>query len=265
MGPSGSGKTHAIGTLVDAGIEVFYLDLENGLESLLGYWVDNDKPIPSNLHWHKLVAPEASFEAMWETAQKINMMNLESLAKMSDPNRSQHNRFITLLKALHNFPDDRTGELLGDATTWDTSRALVIDGLTGIGDCAMSLVIGGKPVRSMPDWQVAQDQVLRIVRMLCDDCRCHFVLIGHIERETDPVLGGMKLMVSTLGKALAPKMPALFSDVILSSREGASWSWDTANSMADLKTRNLPISPKLAPDFAQIVARWSARVEATKS
>ena len=38
MGPAGSGKTHAIGTLVDAGVEVFYLALEPGLESLLGYW-----------------------------------------------------------------------------------------------------------------------------------------------------------------------------------------------------------------------------------
>ena len=58
MGPAGSGKTHSIGTLVDAGIEVFYLALEPGLESLLGYWTDNDKPIPPNLHWHTLKAPD---------------------------------------------------------------------------------------------------------------------------------------------------------------------------------------------------------------
>ena len=61
MGPAGSGKTHAIGTLVDAGLEVFYLALEPGLESLLGYWTDRGKPIPDNLHWHTLKAPDTSF------------------------------------------------------------------------------------------------------------------------------------------------------------------------------------------------------------
>ena len=38
MGPSGTGKTYSIGTLVDMGVEVFYLALESGMESLLGYW-----------------------------------------------------------------------------------------------------------------------------------------------------------------------------------------------------------------------------------
>ena len=40
MGPAGTGKTHSIGTLADAGLEVFYLGLESGLESLYGYYTD---------------------------------------------------------------------------------------------------------------------------------------------------------------------------------------------------------------------------------
>ena len=54
MGPSGTGKTHSIGTLVDLGIDVFYLALEAGMESLLGYWTDRGKEVPANLHWHKV-------------------------------------------------------------------------------------------------------------------------------------------------------------------------------------------------------------------
>jgi DNA replication protein DnaC len=50
MGPAGTGKTHSIGTLVDAGVEVFYLGLEPGLESLLGFWTDKGKEVPANLH-----------------------------------------------------------------------------------------------------------------------------------------------------------------------------------------------------------------------
>lgn len=259
MGPSGTGKTHSIGTLVDLGVDVFYLALEAGMESLLGYWTDRGLPIPSNLHWHKVQAPAASFTDMIANAKNINMLNLDSLAKMSDPNKSKHNQFISLLEALNNFPDDRTGEKYGAVNSWDQSRFLVIDGATGISQCAMSLVVGGKAVRNQSDWGIAQDQVEKLVRMLCDNCPCHFILLAHVERETDAVLGGIKLMVSTLGKALAPKFPAMFSDVILTARSGDKWTWDTASTQADVKTRNLPIRSDLPPNFSQIMDKWLAR------
>lgn len=70
-------------------------------------------------------------------------------------------------------------------------------------------------------------------------------------------------MASTLGKALAPKIPAMFSDVILTVRNGDKWSWDTASALADLKTRNLPIKADQPPSFAPIVAKWKARANIT--
>ena len=90
MGPSGTGKTYSIGTLVDMGVEVFYLALESGMESLLGYWTDRGLPIPPNLYWHKLVAPAASYTDLIATAKNINMLSLDSLAKMADPNQQSH-------------------------------------------------------------------------------------------------------------------------------------------------------------------------------
>jgi hypothetical protein len=123
----------------------------------------------------------------------------------------------------------------------------------------MSLVVGGKPVRNQSDWGIAQDQVEKIVRMWTDNCRCHFVLIAHVERETDAILGGVKLMVSTLGKALAPKLPPMFSDVILTVREGSKFTWDTGSAMADVKTRNLPIAGGQPSDFRTIVTKWKSR------
>lgn len=263
MGPSGTGKTHSIGTLVDSGLETFFLAMESGMESLMGYYADKKLPIPANLHWHVLKAPETSFDDMIANATKINTMNLESLAKMSDPNRGKHNQFISLLQALNNFPDDRTGQTFGDVSTWGTDRVIVIDGLTGVCSAALALVVGGKPVRSQSDWGIAQDQAEKILRRLCDSCKCHFVLLSHLEREIDPVLGGIKLMASALGKALAPKLPAMFSDVILACREGSKWHWDTANAQADLKTRNLPITGNLEPDFRAIVRKWQARKDAS--
>ena len=259
MGPSGTGKTHAIGTLVDQGVETFFLALEPGMESLLGYWTDRGKSIPENLHWHQLAAPKASFTDMIATAKNVNLLSLEGIAKMSDPNRGKYNRFITLLEALNDFPDDRTGKKFGPVDSWDQTRALVVDGLTGVCDCAMALVIGGKPVRSMADWQVAQDQAVKLLRQLCEGTVCHFILIGHVARETDQVLGGVKVMASALGKAMAPVLPAMFSDVVLAERKGDKWTWDTANMMADLKTRNLPIKSDIPPDFGQIFTKWISR------
>ena len=259
MGPSGTGKTYSIGTLVDLGVEVFYLALESGMESLLGYWTDNGREVPSNLHWHKVSAPTASFTDMIANAKNINMLNLDSLAKMSDPNKSKHNQFISLLEALNNFPDDRTGEKYGPVNSWDQSRVLVVDGATGISQCAMALVVGGKAVRNQSDWGIAQDQVEKLVRMLCDNCACHFILLAHVERETDAILGGVKLMVSTLGKALAPKLPAMFSDVILAERTGDKWAWNTASAMADVKCRNLTIASNHVPTFAPIFKKWRER------
>lgn len=259
MGPSGTGKTHSIGTLVDLGIDVFYLALESGMESLLGYWTDRNLEVPKNLHWHKLAGPTADFTNMIANAKSINTLNLDSLAKMTDPNKSKHNQFISLLEALNNFPDDRTGEKYGAVNTWDQSRVLVIDGATGISQCAMALVVGGKAVRNQSDWGIAQDQVEKLVRMLCDNCPCHFVLLAHVERETDAVLGGVKLMVSTLGKALAPKFPAMFSDVILCERQADKWTWNTASAMADVKTRNLPIKSDNPPNFKLLFDKWISR------
>lgn len=259
MGPAGTGKTYAIGTLVDAGVEVFYLGLEPGLESLLGYWTDKGKEIPPNLHWHSMEAPKASFLELIDSANKINTMQLDTLAKMQDPNRSKHNQFIKLLEVLNDFPDDRSGQRFGCVDTWTPSRALVVDGMAGLARAAMSLVVGGKPVRNQSDWGIAQDQVEKIVRLWTDNCRCHFVLIAHVEREQDAILGGIKLMVSTLGKALAPKLPCMFSDVILTERSGSTFTWNTGSAIADVKTRNLPIAEKLPADFKAIIQKWVSR------
>lgn len=260
-GPSGTGKTHAIGSLVDSGVEVFYLAMEPGLETLLGYFTDRAKPvpIPDNLHWHFVPAATAGFEEMADTAEKINTYNFEMLTKMQDNNRRKYNQFHGVLKALCDFPDDRTGNRYGPVDSWGTGRALVVDGMTGLCLASLAAVVGGKPVKSMPDWGVAQDQVERLLRKFCDGCRCHFILLAHVEREVDPVLGGIKLMTSALGKALAPKIPAMFSDVILTVREGEKFSWDTASALADLKTRNLPIKSGQPPTFAPIIAKWLAR------
>ncbi len=258
-GPTGTGKTYALGTLADSGVELFLLFTESGLETALGYWTDRGFEIPSNVHWHVLTRSADSFKTLAQAASDINRLDLSALSKMQDINRAKHNQFIKLLEALSDFPDDRTGSRFGSVDSWGPDRCLAMDSLTGINTCAMSLVVGGKPVKSQSDWGIAMDQVEKLLRQLTDGCRCHFVLTAHVERETDQVLGGVKLMVSTLGQKLAPKISPMFSDVILTVREGDKFSWSTANGQADLKTRNLPIKDHITPDFKQIISKWQSR------
>jgi len=266
-GLTGTGKTYSIGTLADAGIETFVLFTEAGLETLLGYYTDPPPDgkgvkydqIPPNLHWHILSPLVQSFDALANAADKVNSISLDAWAKIVDPDRGKFNRYVDLLRVLHDFPDDRTGAKFGPVDKWGTGRAIVVDSLTGLGHFAMALVIGGKPVKSQPEWGAAQDQLERLLRQLCDGCRCHFVLLSHQEREMDQVMGGVKLTVSTLGRALAPKIPPMFSDVVMSYREGLKFLWTTANQSADLKKRNLPLRDGLDPSFGQIIAKWRSR------
>jgi hypothetical protein len=258
MGASGTGKTHAIGTLVDSGVEVFYFAYESGSESLIGYWTDNGKPVPTNLHICTVKAPSASFMEMADSVKTVSQLSYESLKKQVDPSRSKYNQLETFLRNFNDVTDDN-GVKYGPVIGWGPSRALVIDGLTGLCDSAMKTCIGGKFDRDQKDWGLAQNIVEGILRKITSECKCHFVLISHIERETDPNGGGLKLMASALGKALAPKLPAMFSDVILTKRVGREWFWDTEDPTADLKTRNLPISTKIKPDFRGILDKWKSR------
>lgn len=259
MGPSGTGKTYQIASLVETGIEVCAIFTENSLESLIGYWADQGKPVPDNLYWMLVEAPQSGIQALVDGATKVNSMTLDTLLKIQDPNRMKHNGFINLLNAMNDFTDVRTGRKFPPVDTWDNRRALAIDSLSGVNNLAMSMVIGSRPARSQSDWGMAQDQIEKFLHLSTQFCKCHFILTAHVEREQDMVLGGIKLMVSTLGKALAPKIPAMFSDVILTVREGTTWYWSTASSIADLKTRNLAYNEKITPGFAQIIEKWQNR------
>ena len=196
---------------------------------------------------------------MAEAAEQAGRMTYESLTKIQDQTRSQNNQFEKLLRVMNGFVDQRTGVDYGPVDRWGPDKAIVIDGLTGLGVFAMAMVVGRKPVSSQPDYLVAQTNLERFLRYTCDGCKCHFILLSHIEREVDMVLGGVKLTVATLGKALPPKIPPMFSDVIFCVREGAKWSWDTSNNLVDLKTRSLPISAGLPQDFSTIISKWKSR------
>lgn len=251
MGESGTGKTHVLRTWIKAGITPFVIFTEPGMETL------SDLPKGS---WHyKYIAPGVEkWEALLAMATKVNMMDFDSLTKQQDPNKRQYTQFLDFIKTCNSFVAE-DGIDYGDVMGWNTDRVLVIDSLSGLSDMAMHLVTGGKFVRAMQDWMIAQNAIEALMNQVVTGTKCWVTLIAHIEREKDEVTGGTTVTVSTLGRKLAPRLPRYFSDVIQTVREDTKFSWSTAGYGVAVKTRNLSIKANLSPDFTPLVQTWKDR------
>ena len=258
MGPGGTGKTYSIGTLVDEGVEVFFFAFEAGSESLLGYWTDRNLPVPKNLHIIPVKSAAASWGEMAQSAGYVTKLSYKALKSMDDPNKSKYTQFENFLRTFNDVQDEE-GNKYGCIDDWGTDKAVVIDGLTGLSDAGMKAVVGGKVDRDQKDWGLAQNLIEMVIRKITSESRFIFVLISHVEREVDEVLGGVKLMPLTLGKKLPPKLAPMFSDVLLAARNVDKWYWDTASPQADVKTRNLPVSSTNQPTFKSILDKWKSR------
>ena len=111
-GPTGTGKTHSIGTLVDTGIETYYLALESGLESLY-YWTDKGKEVPSNLHWHHISHADSNFDVMLKLPKPSTCLQTEAWPKCrtwtkeSTTHLSRSSRLSTTSKT--SIPTPNTG------------------------------------------------------------------------------------------------------------------------------------------------------------
>jgi len=249
MGAAGSGKTFSIKTLVDAGLEVFVISTEPGVENVLE---KAGADLGKEVHLHYVPAANPSWDSMISTAEKINTLPNDVLLKVKDVNKGDYHQFIELLGACANYKDQFTGKEYGPVDSWDEKRALVLDGLTGTGTMSMNLVVGGKPLRTQPDWGIAMDQIERFIQKLVFNTKCTFVLIAHIEKIRDEVSGQFLVSLSTLGNKLAPKIPPMFDEVICAYREGKNFFWSTDMEGYDLKARKLPLSSKLKPTFEQL-------------
>lgn len=140
---------------------------------------------------------------------------------------------------------------------WGTDRAFVLDGLTSTGEMAMDLFCGRRPLYDKPDYQIGQQAVLNLMKLLTCQMRCPVIVIGHLDGGQEDVMGrGDKGNVMAPGRKLAPQLPRLFDDMPLAYREGDKFLWSTAKFGITSKGRNLPIKDAMAPDFGTIVESW---------
>lgn len=254
MGDSGTGKSYAIRTLITAGITPFVEATEqNAIQAL--------KDLPDG-SWHyrfRSPQPDHSWNNIFDMAKKINDLSYENLTKVSDPFKQSHNKFLDVVADMNKFVCDCHQKDWGAVSSWSTDRAIVVDGLSGLSDMAMALVVGNKPVRSMPDWGVAQNALRMFLNPFTTAIKCTGVLIAHMDREKDEITGGTTITVKTLGQKLGPDLPRMFSDVIRARREGAKFYWDTADSQATVVARHLPIASNLESSFVPLINQWKQK------
>lgn len=249
MGPPGVGKTYSLQTLLDAKLEVFCLFFEPRFGCL-------GQTPADRFHWHYLKPADASWEALRAMADLVNKLPFDALTKMPDPKRQEHNQLLEVYRAFINFPDDRSGKTFGPIDSWGPDRVLCIDALTGLSNLAMNLMVGGRPTRDQKDWGVAQNVLEQLLIKLTSSLQCHLVMTAHVEREFIEAQSSVLLTVSSLGKALPPKIPRLFDDVVLGQRIGKEFSWSNATTGADTKPGYLPLSEKLPPTFVPLIESW---------
>jgi hypothetical protein len=262
-GGSGSGKTSSIVTLLQAGLEVFVIGTEPGfVDSLLDRArvlnVSIDK-----LHWMSVLPATEGWEALDEMTRVIGTMDFEGVSKLKgvgkDKTRVPAMKFLNALKDFH---DERTGQSYGSFTQFDDTCALAIDSLSGLSIIAWYLTVGNKPTAAPGEWNIAMNYIEALLMKINSDRQCYFILTAHIEKEMDEILGVQKIMTSTLGRKLAPKIPRFFSEVVYSQRTTnvPQFRWSTIDANADLKNRVLPVSNILDQSFVPVVEGHKKRI-----
>jgi hypothetical protein len=248
--------------MVKAGIETFVVVTEpDGAGSL----IDSCDRIGANidkLHWRESLPGSAGWSQVEDMVSKINSMNQQQLADQKDMGKSGfRDPAMRFLQSFQNFQCDRTGDYYGSPTSWDATRCLAVDSLTGWCLIAWGATVGYKPTANPGEWGIAQNFVFNMLTKINCDRQCYFVLTAHMEKEMDELQGIKKLMVSAIGAKLAPKIPPFFSEVVKCERlQGNIYNWSTYDTGMDLKARALPNSNKITPDFQQIVDAYQRRL-----
>lgn len=263
QGEPGTGKTHAIRTLVEAGLKVFVVFTEPGIEVLADQRKGKLYNCSEGLHWHYTPPVTPSFKALQDAAKLINQFGFGELAKMAPSNRDQFKGYWEVIGVLADLKCQRCGQNFGAADHLEPydQWCVVQDSLSSLSIMALNCHVGTKPAVHEGEWGVAMFNLERLINKFAYDIRCMMVLTAHIEPEPSGIGGGVENMVATLGKKLAPKIPRPFSDVVHAYREGKEFWWSTTTSMMKLKTRNLPLDNRIKPDFGPMVKAWHEQIQ----
>ena len=261
MGAPGAGKTFSLLTLAEAGLETAVIGTDPGFEESLLDAQDKRK-FEGHIHTRYIAPVAASWAILQDAFGKINQMSYESLSSLkAGIGKEGYRQMLDFLSTCANFKCESCGKVLGPVDEWDATRALAVDSASGLNMMSMNMMIGAKPTAHQGEYGVAMNAEEQLLYKLVADTSCFFVLTCHMDRVHDEIAGNVKIMPAFLGNKLAPKIPRIFSDVVMAYKEADKFYWSTAALNVDLKNRALPLRDKLEPSFKQIIDVWKRRQE----
>lgn len=255
MGTPGSAKTSSLATLLKAGMRVFVAFTEPGIGNLIKACQKihklSDEEM-SRLHYAYIKPGVQNFLTLSNKAKTVN--SAAEFGKIEGGSRAKYNQLVKLMELCMNFKD-QNGIEWGPVDAFPPNYVFAIDGLSGLSDMAMDLVVGAKPVKTLQEWGVAIDQLDTFVKQ-CTNSVCCFVLLSHLEQERDEVTGKTIVTVSALGRKLGTTLGRHFNDVVLCRMEDGKPSWSTSDKNSPLKGSYLAIKERLPADFGPLVSEW---------
>jgi hypothetical protein len=202
IGTSGTGKTGSLASLVKAGYKIRVLDMDNGIGTLLSFV---RRECPEKLDNIDVISCQDKFKA-----DPIKGAAVSGMPKA----------YTTAIKAMTQWDDGST------PAEWGPDTIFVLDSLTKFGAAAFRWAQGLDPTCKDPrQWyNVAQQSMLTVLDMLTSaDFRAHVIVITHVDLVELPD-GTTKGFASSLGKALGPKIPVVFNNMVLAESRGSGES-----------------------------------------
>lgn len=198
IGNSGAGKTGALASLVQAGYTLRIIDLDSGLDALANHVREIDPKLLSTIQF--------------ESFRDKMKMTATGPAVIGSPKA-----YVNTLNALERWPGDGS-----DPAKWGEKHILVIDSLTNLGRAAFQWARAANPMSKDPrQWYKAAQDLIEdlIANATSDSFETNVIIISHVEMvETQ---GTIKGFVSSIGKALGPKIPRFFNTLLLSETSGS--------------------------------------------
>ena len=198
IGNSGSGKTGSLTSLVAAGYKLRILDMDNGLDALVQYI---KKECPEKLSSVEYETIRDKYRAT-ETGPQV-VPPAAALVKAS--------------KLLQKWSDGT------NPAEWGADHILVIDTLTSLGAAAYNWAKQMQPtVKHKQIWfGAAQEVVEQIVALTTSETfRTNVMFLSHIDAREDEDGNVAKSFVSSIGKALGPKLPRSFNTMLMAETKG---------------------------------------------
>ena len=242
VGVSGTGKTGSLASLVKAGYRLRVLDFDNGVSPLLSF-VKRDCP---------------------DLYDNVDVIQCRDKLK-ADPLKGAAvsgaaKAYTDGIKYMTKWDDESI------PATWGPDTIFVLDSLTMFGRAAFRWAQGMDPTCKDPrQWyNSAQQSIITVLDLLTSpEFNSHVLVLTHVDLVEMPD-GTTHGYASSLGKALGPKIPAVFNNMILAESKGTGEAVKRTittmpTSLLDLKNekpfeipRSLPLETGMATIFRTI-------------